>query len=405
MKKDFMWITGIEDTFVSKTDRVSKRPLDEYELTQHYSHWKDDLKIIRDTGFKYVRYGIPWYTINPEKGKYDFDWTDRVFDFMKRIGLIPIVDFIHYGTPEWMDNGFINSNFPEHMAEYELKVMDRYRGFLQLYTPMNEPFITQEFCGRLSLWPPYLSGDDGFVKLLISTAKGIVETVKAIKRELPEAFALHVEASGIFFSEDPVFDKKVREMNDLRYVTYDLIQGLVDDRHSLTDYLFQKGFTSKDQDWFESESIEIDGFGVNYYPQLSVYKVSRNGSSIKLESYYGGTEYLKELILAYASRYSGPVFLTETSINGDPAHQIRWWKESTNLFKELTAGGVNLRGYTWFPAMDLINWDYRYGTGRVEEYLEPMGFIQLSMNSGREMVRRTGDLAEIISRDIATLSL
>ncbi|PNQ04142.1 hypothetical protein RM69_08535, partial [Mesotoga sp. SC_NapDC3] len=235
----------IEDTFVSATDSISARPLDEYELTQHYSHWKEDLRSISDTGFKYIRYGIPWYTINPEKGRYDFSWTDRVFDFMREIGLIPIVDFIHYGTPSWMDNGFLNNDFPLLMAEYELTVMNRYKDFLKYYTPMNEPFITQEFCGKLSVWPPYLKGDDGFVKLLNATARGIVETVSSIKRELPGAFALHVEASGLFFSDDPDLAETVTLMNELRYATYDLVQGLINNNHPLIDYLRRNGYPEK----------------------------------------------------------------------------------------------------------------------------------------------------------------
>ncbi|WP_103135115.1 family 1 glycosylhydrolase [Mesotoga sp. B105.6.4] len=400
MKRDFMWITGIEDTFVSATDSISARPLDEYELTQHYSHWKEDLRSISNTGFKYIRYGIPWYTINPEKGRYDFSWTDRVFDFMREIGLIPIVDFIHYGTPSWMDNGFLNNDFPLLMAEYELTVMNRYKDFLKYYTPMNEPFITQEFCGKLSVWPPYLKGDDGFVKLLNATARGIVETVSSIKRELPEAFALHVEASGLFFSDDPDLAETVTLMNELRYATYDLVQGLINNNHPLIDYLRRNGMSYSDLDWFLPRKIEIDGFGVNYYPQLSVYRVFRSGKDLKTHSHYGSVEYLRELLLSYHRRYGGPIFLTETSINGEPDHQIRWWRESRKLFEDLLDEGLNLGGYTWFPAMDLINWDYRYGTAPVECYLEPMGFIQLKMNPGREFERRKGELARAMEEDL-----
>ena len=50
--------------------------------------------------------------------------------------------------------------------------------------------------------------------------------------------------------------------------------------------------------------------------------------------------------------------------------------------------------------MDLINWDYRYGTAPVESYLEPMGFIQLKMNPGRELERRKGELARVMEEDL-----
>ncbi len=106
------------------------------------------------------------------------------------------------------------------------------------------------------------------------------------------------------------------------------------------------------------------------------------------------------MLLSYHRRYGGPIFLTETSINGEPDHQIRWWRESRKLFEDLLDEGLNLGGYTWFPAMDLINWDYRYGTAPVECYLEPMGFIQLKMNPGREFERRKGELARAMEEDL-----
>jgi beta-glucosidase/6-phospho-beta-glucosidase/beta-galactosidase len=400
MEKDFMWIAGIEDTFVTKTDRTSSRSMDEYELTQHYSNWEKDLEIIANTGFKYVRYGIPWYTVNPEKGRFDFSWTDRVFDFMGERSLIPIVDFIHYGTPHWMDNGFLNSCFPDYMADYELEVLERYRKSIDLFTPMNEPFITQEFCGRLSVWPPYLSGDDGFVKLLISTAKGIMKSVSSIKRELPDKYALHVEASGIFFSAERELQDEVRKMNEMRYLTYDLIQGKVDTKHCLFDYLCRNGVGREDLDWFMENKITVDGFGVNYYPQLSVFKVSKEKGKVRTTPFYGGTDYLEKLILSYHERYGGPIFLTETSINGEPDHQILWWRESLTLVEDLIDRGIDLRGYTWFPAIDLINWDYRYGSEPVEKYVETMGFVNLKMDPSRQFRRSTGELAAVMRNDL-----
>jgi beta-glucosidase/6-phospho-beta-glucosidase/beta-galactosidase len=266
---------------------------------------------------------------------------------------------------------------------------------------MNEPYITQEFCGRNAVWPPYLSGYDGFCKILKNTAKGIVKSVSAVKESYPEVFALHVEASGIFFGETQRETAKAKFEDELRFATYDLIQGKITEDHFLYNFLRKNGFSANDIIWFHDNAINIDGFGVNYYPQLSVYKIEEKRNKYHYKSYYGGTEYLGNLLRKYSKRYKGPIFLTETSVNGEVNEQINWWKASTSFLDELISQeGLNIQGYTWFPALDLINWDYRYGNRPVEDYLEPMGFVKLVMNSSRIFERHPTKLAKTIHDDI-----
>src|SRR5262245_31819842 len=92
---------GIEDTFVPQTRR-GERSLDEYELTQHYRHWSEDLGLAEESGASMVRWGIPWYRVNPARGRWDWSWLDRVVDRFAELELELIVDLMHYGTPTWL---------------------------------------------------------------------------------------------------------------------------------------------------------------------------------------------------------------------------------------------------------------------------------------------------------------
>src|SRR3954451_12750786 len=74
---DFVWAVGIENTFVPHT-RSGHRRLDEYELMDHYRQWRQDLDLAADLGISAIRYGIPWYKVNPEPGRFDWSWTDAV---------------------------------------------------------------------------------------------------------------------------------------------------------------------------------------------------------------------------------------------------------------------------------------------------------------------------------------
>src|SRR3712207_1619366 len=71
----FAWALGIEDTFVPQVHARSGRILDEYVLTQHDRFWREDLRMIRAIGVRHLRYGIPWYQVNPEPGRFDWSWT------------------------------------------------------------------------------------------------------------------------------------------------------------------------------------------------------------------------------------------------------------------------------------------------------------------------------------------
>jgi beta-glucosidase len=80
--EDFLWATGIEDTFVPQT-RPGHRALDEYQLMGHYEHWRQDLALVRDLGLKMVRWGVPWYRLEPfQPGEFDWRWTDQVIPYM-----------------------------------------------------------------------------------------------------------------------------------------------------------------------------------------------------------------------------------------------------------------------------------------------------------------------------------
>src|SRR5882672_7175716 len=159
----FAWATGIEDTFITDPWPATGRTLDEYELTGHYRHWRGDLALMRELGVGTARYGIPWHRVNPAAGRWRWEWADRPLERMLELGIDPIVDLVHYGTPRWITGGFLHPDFPARMAEYAGRVAERFKGRVHWYTPLNEPRIAAWYCGKLGWWPPYRHGWRGFV--------------------------------------------------------------------------------------------------------------------------------------------------------------------------------------------------------------------------------------------------
>jgi len=391
-----VWATGIEDTFIAET-APGKRRLDEYELQQHYELWRKDLDLAADVGFDMIRYGIPWYRVEPRPGSFDWSFTDQVIPYMLERGLEPIVDLMHYGTPLWLDGGFISPEYPQRVAAYAAAFCARYPS-LRYYTPFNEPFIAAELCGREGRWPPGLSGDQGFCAVANGVSRGVVRTVEALRAERADSVMVHVEATGIVVTDEPELKKRAQLDMDRHLMTLELIQGRVDPSHFLYRYLTANGVTDDDLSWYEGSNVSVDVLGLNYYPMLSVERRHAEGL---VEQVWGGAHYLERIVHEHLARYQVPVFITETSANERAApmfsaaqtnawyDQARpdglrslWLAEVVQSVERMRSAGVPLIGLTWWPLYDLVNWDYREGRGAVEDYLEPMGLYSLAMDDG-----------------------
>lgn len=372
---------GFEDTFIPQS-RPGMRALDEYELTGHYQRWYKDLGLIAQVGANQVRWGIPWYLVNPKPHVFRFDWLDEVVDRFAELGLDVIVDLMHYGTPLWLDNSFINNDYEAYVAEYAATVADRYRGRLSIYTPLNEPLLNALYCGQYAYWPPYLSGDDGLVKLLKKITRGMIATQRSIKEVNPDATFVNVEASFRFGGDRQAFSDEVSFMENRRFIVEDLITGKVDEQHPLYAWLLDHGFSNQDIDWYQNNSIIPDVIGVNYYPKVSTVKYEAGqwhaGSPQDPMPFQNdGVNGMEEVLTLFADRYKRPVYLTETSWPGSVGERIDWLKKSVQSVVKLRAKGMSIIGYTWWALFDMIYWRYRDEDKPAEEYLAQMGLWDL----------------------------
>src|SRR5687767_13153072 len=117
-RNKFMFATGIENSYpmITLPDGSRKR-VDEMEKCGHYIHWKQDFDLTKEMGIEFLRYGAPLHKTHLGPGKYDWSFVDETFNYMKEIGITPIVDLCHFGVPDWIGD-FQNMDFAEHFAEY-----------------------------------------------------------------------------------------------------------------------------------------------------------------------------------------------------------------------------------------------------------------------------------------------
>lgn len=377
----FLWATGIEDTFIPHA-RPGLRALDEYELTQHYKLWKQDFDLVAETGVKAVRWGIPWYRLQPAPDQWDWEWTDKALDYLVNIkGITPILDLMHYGTPLWMENSFINSHYPQYVAEYARAIVGRYKSLVRYYTPLNEPMVNADMCGSKAEWPPYLSGDDGYIKMTLALAKGIVLTTQAIKAEQPGAITVQVEALWHTFTNDNSLKEAAAQNNARQYLCFDLTTGRVSDDYILTNYLRSHGTTDAELDWFRKNAVTFDFFGANFYPwSYSELRQGSDGSTKSVTGEISGNKIALVIRAAY-ERHHMPLIITETSANRDIPGRAQWMDETLDTVRVLRVEGIPVVGYTWFPLFSMIDWDYRKGRRPLQDYLIHLGLYDSNFDS------------------------
>jgi beta-glucosidase/6-phospho-beta-glucosidase/beta-galactosidase len=381
LSSPFTWATGIEDTFIQHA-RPRLRALDEYELTQHYKLWQSDIDLVAATGVQAVRWGIPWHIVQPSLDKWDWEWTDRALEYLVTVkGITPILDLMHYGTPMWLHNSFINASYPQRVAEYTAAVVARYKSLVKYYTPLNEPMVNASMSGFKAEWPPYLSGDDGYVKLALAIARGIVLSTQAIKAEQAEAVTVQVEALWHTFTRDESLKARAVRANARQFLCFDLTRGHVDDDHVLFEYLRENGVTDTDLHWFQQNPVTFDIFGANYYPwSYAELRMHPNGEPHTVVRRASGHKI--ELILREAwERYHMPIMITETSSNGDAKARARWMDETIDTVCSLREQGVPIIGYTWFPLFTMVNWEYRKGRRTLDKYLVHLGLYDSAFDA------------------------
>lgn len=377
--EDFVWASGVEDTFVPQT-RAGHRALDEYELMGHYRHWREDLALARDLGLKAIRWGVPWYRVETHPGEFDWRWIDEVLPYIvDELGIVPIVDLMHYGCPFWLRREFANKQYPELVSRYARAFAERYSKIVQWYTPLNEPIVNALMCGLNGSWPPYLRGDRGYVRVMVQLARGIVRTVRAIKDVDPNAIMVHVEACGLSRTTREDLWPLAMEEQRRGYICFDLITGQVTPEHPLYRWLLRSGASPDELRAIADEAIDLDVVGLNFYPQWSTQQlyVDKKGKLAYRSTEHEGQGF-GELIRDYYRRYRVPVMITETSAFGDDELRARWLDASLGAIKDLRASGVPIVGYTWFPMFTMIDWKYRFGKADIEQYRIELGLYRLS---------------------------
>ena len=372
----FLFSTGIENS--APTIEGGRIRRDQMAECGHYDRWREDLALVKDTGCDALRYGPQLHTSLRGAGRYDFAFAEEGFAEIRRLGIVPIVDLCHFGVPDWIGD-FQNPDFPALFADYARAFAERFP-WVQLYTPVNEMFITAVFSAKYGWWNEQRHDDRSYVTAIKNIVRANVLAMKAILEVRPDAIFIQSESTEHFHPECPLALPHAEHRNAERFLTLDLNYG----RRvcsSMYEYLMDNGMTREEYHFFLRQDLTRHCVMGNDWYVTNEHLIGADGHSCWAGEVFGYDTVTRD----YYARYGLPVMHTETNMDegehGDEAE--RWlWKQWSGLMR-LKRDGVPIIGFTWYSLTDQIDWTHALREQRGD--VNPRGLYDLDRN-----IRRVG---------------
>ncbi|HEV7265735.1 MAG TPA: family 1 glycosylhydrolase [Falsiroseomonas sp.] len=395
----FMFATGIENS--APTIQGGRIRRDQLAECGFYDRWREDLALVQELGCTFLRYGPQLHTTLRGPGWHDWSFAHETFSEIRRLGITPIVDLCHFGVPDWIGD-FQNSDFPELFANYAGAFARRFP-WVQLYTPVNEMFITAVFSAKYGWWNEQRRDDRSYVTAIRNIVRANVLAMHAVLEVRPDALFIQSESTERFHADCPAALVHAERRNAERFLTLDLNYG----RRvcsAMYEYLLDNGMTRGDYHFFMQQDLRPHCVMGNDWYATNEHLIRADGHGCWAGEVFGYDTVTRE----YFERYRLPVMHTETNMDegprGDEAE--RWlWKQWSGVM-HLRQAGVPVLGFTWYSLTDQVDWDT--ALREVRGQVNPRGLFDLDRRirpAGRAYGRLIADWRGVLQSQDGCLRL
>lgn len=352
-------INRVHDVWFDQTERTGRR--------RHL----DDIDRFAELGITALRVPVLWERMAPERPDL-IDWcdTDAQLARLRALGIRPIVGLLHHGSgPRY--TSLTDPAFPQQFARFARAVAERYP-WVRDFTPVNEPLTTARFSGLYGHWYPHGRDDRTFVRILLNELRAVSLAMGAIRRVTLRARLVQTEDCGRTFGTRATAGQ-VEHEGHRRWLTWDLLAGVVNADHPMYGFLSRAGATAPDLGAFIDTPCVPDLLGLNYYltsdryldEGLTRYPTSVHGGNGEIRyadvdavrAYPGGIVGHEEHLVAAWNRYGIPVAITEVHLACTRDEQLRWLADAWSAARRAIGRGVDVRAVTAWALFGSYDWD------------------------------------------------
>lgn len=364
-----------------------------HESIDFYHHYKEDIALFAEMGFKVFRMSISWPRIFPngddsEANEEGLAFYDRVFDELGKYGIEPLVTINHFDTPlalvkkygGWRDRKLI-----AFYVRYAETIMKRYREKVKYWLTFNEI--------NMIIHVPTLGGgllfNEGENQERVKYQAAHHQLVaSALATELahkinPENKIGCMLAAGMVYynTPDPLDVRAAQEKNREQYFFVDVqsrgyypsyAERFFDERD------FQVEMEEGDKETLKKHTVDFISF--SYYssrltsadPKVMKVLNQANAFATLKNPYLEESEWgwaidpvgLRITMNELYDRYQKPLFIVENGLgaadeleNGTvhDDYRIAYMRQHIEQMKEAVRDGVPLMGYTSWGCIDLVS--------------------------------------------------
>ncbi len=117
-----------------------------HEGIDFYHHYKEDIALFAEMGFKIFRMSICWARIFPKgieeaPNQAGLDFYRNVFEELKKYGIEPLVTIFHYDMPVYLEEtlgGWSNRKLIDLFEKYARVLFTEYKGLVKYWLTFNE---------------------------------------------------------------------------------------------------------------------------------------------------------------------------------------------------------------------------------------------------------------------------
>jgi beta-glucosidase len=311
------------------------------DACDHYHRYPDDLRLLRDLGFRAYRFSLEWSRIEPEDGEFSrvaLDHYRRMCATCHELGLEPIVTFHHFTTPRWVASrgGWTSPATVDLFARYVERVTAHLGELVGRACTFNEPNVVATFGHQWGLFPPGHRDPDLRRRandLFIAAHRRAVEIVQGGPGQTPVGLTLAMQDMQAVPGGEAYRDAERRVMEDV------YLEAARDD-----DYV-----------------------GVQTYTRIRYGAHGMVGPEPGVRTTQMGYEFWPDALEATIRRAwqvtrGVPILVTENGIGtADDAERIEYVERALHGVLACLRDEIDVRGYVYWSLMDNFEWTFGYG--------------------------------------------
>lgn len=375
---------SIWDEFAQK----KLKGIDGLKACNHYEHFREDIKLIKDLGFKAYRFSFAWPRLFPDNNssfnEEGVDFYNRLLDEIFNNDLEPFPTLYHWDLPIRFSKigGWENQDTCKHFADYSYFVSQQFGDKFDKVTTINEPWCISWLSHYLGEHAPGKKDLKSAVLTMhnILLAHGL--SVQALRSNRSHKIGIVLNNQ---YAES--FDQKPENLHATnlfdsihnRWFSDAIFNGTYP---KLALSILEKNLPNHYNNDLENISLPLDWIGLNYYTRSIVkFNESEDGINYKTQKgslkkthmnweYYpeGLSYFIRRINKEYSKKI--PIYITENgmanndklSLEGEVNDEDRVEFFSLHL-KEIydcLNEGLPVKGYFAWSLLDNYEWAFGY---------------------------------------------